>query len=114
MEMKRREEDSVTVLEVRGNVRVGESSQQFAKELHEILEGTPGGVVIDVSGIDYVDSTGIGEMVGYLQKFGQVNRRLALLRPQQRLTSLLELTKLDTRFPIYHELSEALQFVAGE
>ena len=103
----------MTVLEVEGTVRLGESAQQFAGELQSIFEHTRGGVVIDFAQIDYLDSTGIGELVGYLQKFTRANRRVALFRPHHRMESLLKLTRLDTIFPIFWERDQALAFVRG-
>lgn len=113
MEMQRLHEGGVAVLAVRGNVKVGESSLQFASELQDILDHTESGVVLDVSQIDYVDSTGIGELVGYLQRFSQAKRRLVLLNPHKRLESLLKLTQLESAFPIFREREEALRFAAG-
>lgn len=101
------------MLVVAGNIRLGESGEQFAAELQDVFDRTEGGVVLDVSAIDYVDSTGIGELVGYLQKFSRASRRIALLRPHQRLEALLKLTRLDTIFPTFLEREAALSFVRG-
>jgi len=109
MELKRTEEAGVTILAVRGNVRVGESAQQFAGELSRLLAESSGPVLLDVAGIDYIDSTGIGELVGYMQRFTSANRRMGLLQPHRRLTSLLEITGLDAYFEIYGERAEALK-----
>ncbi|HPW55839.1 MAG: STAS domain-containing protein [Thermoanaerobaculaceae bacterium] len=113
MQMRRFDEAGVTVLEVEGTVRLGESAQQFASELGNIFESTRGGVVIDFAHIDYLDSTGIGELVGYLQKFTRANRRVALFRPHHRMESLLKLTRLDTIFPVFWDRDEAVSFVQG-
>jgi anti-sigma B factor antagonist len=111
MQMKRMEEDGVTLLEVQGTVKLGESAQQFAAELQSIFDDTSGGVIIDFAQIDYLDSTGIGELVGYLQKFSRANRKVALFRPHHRLEALLKLTRLDTVFPVFWERDEALGHV---
>ena len=60
------------------------------------------------SGIDHVDSTGLGELVGYLQRFEKEGRRLALYRPHRRILSLLRLTRLDEIFSIYEDREEAI------
>ena len=114
MEMKRSEEGGVTTLEVKGTVKLGESAKQLAAELESIFDSTQGGVVIDVAQIDYLDSTGIGELVGYLQKFTRASRRVALLRPHKRLESLLKLTRLDSIFPLFWDQDDALAFVKGD
>ena len=109
MEMKRSQEAGVTVLAVRGNVKVGESAQLFSAELKKLLAEDSGPVLLDVSGIDYIDSTGIGELVGHMQKFTSAKRRMGLLQPHRRLTSLLEITGLDAYFSIFLDRAEALE-----
>ncbi len=114
MRVSRTDEGGITVVEVEGTVKLGESAQLFARELQDVFEHTAGGVVIDFARIDYVDSTGIGELVGYLQRFTRANRRVALFRPHHRLEALLKLTRLETIFPIYWEREDALRYVRGE
>jgi anti-anti-sigma regulatory factor len=53
-------------------------------------------------------------MVGYLQRFTKAGRRMALLRPQQRISALLKLTRLDDVFPIFTGREEALSFAGGD
>jgi anti-sigma B factor antagonist len=113
MRVNRSDEGGVTIVEVEGTIKLGESAQLFAKELQEVFDKTAGGVVIDFARIDYVDSTGIGELVGYLQRFTRANRRVALFRPHHRLEALLKLTRLETIFPIFWEREDALRFVRG-
>lgn len=113
MQMRRSDEDGVTVLEVQGTIKLGESAQQFAAELQSVFDHTQGGVIIDFAQIDYLDSTGIGELVGYLQKFSRASRKVALFRPHHRLEALLKLTRLDNIFPVYWEKDQALAFVKG-
>ena len=111
MRVNRSDEGGVTVVEVEGTIKLGESAQMFAKELQAVFDEAAGGVVIDFARIDYVDSTGIGELVGYLQRFTRANRRVALFRPHHRLEALLKLTRLETIFPIFWEREDALRFV---
>lgn len=111
MQVRRSEDDGVAIVEVEGTIKLGESAQLFAKELQTVLDETKSGVVIDFAKIDYVDSTGIGELVGYLQRFTRANRRVALFRPHHRLEALLKLTRLETIFPIFWEREDALRFV---
>jgi len=113
MQMNRTEDGGVTILEVHGTIKLGESAQQFAAELQSIFDGAAGGVIIDFAQIDYLDSTGIGELVGYLQKFSRANRKVALFRPHHRLEALLKLTRLDSVFPIFWERDQAMSFVRG-
>lgn len=100
-------------MKVTGQVTLGESAKQFAAALQQVLDETEDGVVIDLADIDYVDSTGIGELVGYLQKFTRCGRRLVLLQPHQRIEALLKLTRLDAVFPIFRERQAAIAYAGA-
>ncbi len=113
MQLKRKEESGVTILEVQGTIKLGESAQQFSRELEHVFDSTKGGVLLDLAEIDYVDSTGIGELVGHLQKFSRANRKMVLFRPHKRIESLLKLTRLDSVFPVFWDKDEALAFLAS-
>jgi anti-sigma B factor antagonist len=114
MQIRRSEEAGVTILEVEGTIKLGESAQQFAAELQRVFDNTATGIIIDFARIDYLDSTGIGELVGYLQKFTRANRKVALFRPHHRLEALLKVTRLDSIFPVFWERDQAVRFVQGE
>ncbi len=109
MEIERSEENGVTVVEVRGVINFGESARQFSSYLKELLDSGVPAVLVDMSGIDNVDSTGLGELVGYLQRFEKQGRRMALLRPHSRILSLLRLTRLDEIFSIFEDRDEAIR-----
>jgi len=108
MEIERWEESGVTVVTVRGVINFGESAREFSAYLQDLLDAGVPSVLVDMSGIDNVDSTGLGELVGYLQRFEKEGRRLALYRPHRRILSLLRLTRLDEIFPIFEDRAEAI------
>ena len=105
---KRRIEDS-TLLNVEGVIKLGESAQFFAQALERALEEDEGNVLVDFSRINYIDSTGIGELVGYLGRFRDRNRKLILINPSDRIRKLLAIAQLDRLFTIYDSLENALQ-----
>jgi len=114
MKIERSEEDGVTVVALEGVIRLGESARAFSTYLEDLINEKVPAVLIDLSGIDHVDSTGLGELVGYLQRFTEVGRRLALLNPHRRILNLLRLTRLDDVFPIYEEREQALTELGRE
>src|SRR6185503_18320792 len=89
---KRRIEDS-TLLNVEGVIKLGESAQFFAQALERALEEDEGNVLVDFSRINYIDSTGIGELVGYLGRFRDRNRKLILINPSDRIRKLLAIAQ---------------------
>ena len=109
MEIEKSVDGAVTIVGVRGVINFGESARQFSLYLQNLLDAGVPAVLVDMSGIDNVDSTGLGELVGYLQRFEKDGRRLGLLRPHRRIQSLLRLTRLDEIFPIFDDRDEAIE-----
>ncbi len=108
MEILQRREGSVVILDIYGAISLGESKEKFALVMDELLSESGTNVLVNFSGINYVDSTGIGELVGYLNKFVEKNRQLKILKPHERVLKLLQITKLDTMFEIYNDEQQAL------
>jgi anti-sigma B factor antagonist len=96
-----------TVLAVEGVIKLGESAQFLTETLERVLEEADGHVLLDLERINYIDSTGIGELVGYLGRFGERRRRLVLVHPSERIRRLLEVAQLDDLFPTYDDLEAA-------
>ena len=113
MKIEKRQQDDVTIVIIEGVIKLGESARLFSDYLQGMIEGGIGPVLIDMTAIDYVDSTGLGELVGYLQRFEGQGRRLALLRPQTRILNLLKVTQLDKVFQIFTDEGEAIEALKG-
>ncbi len=105
--------DNFTILYVEGLIKLGESAEFFSSVLENVLKNESTNVIIDFTKIDYIDSTGIGELVGYLGKFTTQNRKLVLVNPSERIQKLLRLAKLDTVFKIYSTEEEAVAAESG-
>lgn len=107
MIVEKRHSDGFTLLLVEGVIKLGESAQFFAQTLDRALADDEGHVIIDLSKINYIDSTGIGELVGHLGRFQDQRRKLILVNPSQRITRLLEVARLANLFPIYESVERA-------
>jgi anti-sigma B factor antagonist len=108
MEIQRVEDDAVTIIVVRGVIKLGESARTFSKFLGDVLQEGSKPVVVDLEGIDHVDSTGLGELVGHLQRFEEQGRRMAFVNPARRLRKLFELTRLNEIVPIFDDRAQAI------
>jgi anti-sigma B factor antagonist len=105
--------ENFTVLYVEGLVKLGESAEFFSSALGNVLKNESTNVIIDFTKIDYIDSTGIGELVGYLGKFTTQNRKLILVNPSERIRKLLRLARLDAVFKIFSTEAEAVAEESG-
>ena len=95
--VEKKHTENFTILYVEGLIKLGESAEFFSSALENVLKNESTNVIIDFTKIDYIDSTGIGELVGYLGKFTTQNRKLILVNPSERIQKLLKLAKLDLR-----------------
>jgi anti-anti-sigma factor len=68
----------------------------------------PSRVVIDMEGVSFVDSTGLGSVIAALKQIRGNQGQLRLAAPNQQVRVVLELTTLDRVFPYYATLEEAL------
>ena len=100
--------EGLTVLRVEGIIKLGESAEFLAQNLGRVLEKEAGNVVVDLSAINYIDSTGIGELVGYLGRFRSTGRKLILVNPSDRIRKLLAVAQLDKLFPIFESIEDVL------
>lgn len=112
MEILQRRQGNVVILDIYGAISMGESKEKFAEVMDDLLSQSGTNVLINFSGINYVDSTGIGELVGYLNKFVENNRQMKILKPHDRVRKLLQITKLDTIFEIFENEEEGLRSFA--
>ncbi len=109
----REKRGETVILRIQGVVKLGESARQFSDFLEKVLNDDQGSVLLDFEKIDTLDSTGLGELIGYLQRFEERGRRMAIVRPKERIISLLRLTRLDTLFRIFPDEEGALQYLGG-
>lgn len=103
--------NDVTLLDIQGVIKLGESARDFSSFLEKVLHEETGPVLINFESINYMDSTGLGELIGYLQKFEDRNRKMALVKPSHRILALLKITKLDSVFKIFDSRDEAMQYL---
>ena len=110
MKIVRRVLDSVVILEITGDIRLGESAEVFSRELKSLLEEQAVlGVILNMENINYMDSTGLGELVGYLSRFKDEGKRLRLVKPNPVVMKLLALTRLDQFFKVCADEASALE-----
>src|SRR5438045_8817258 len=111
--VEKKHTDHFTLLYLEGLIKLGESAEFFSSALENVLKNESTNVIIDFTKIDYIDSTGIGELVGFLGKFTTQNRKLILVNPSERIQKLLKLAKLDAVFKIYNSEEEAISAESG-
>jgi anti-sigma B factor antagonist len=106
LRLRSRKAESATVVEVGGEVEL-HSASQLRDELVRAGASDNPCVVVDLSRVTFIDSTGLGVLVG---AFKSVRERgaLSLVCPQRSVRRVLEITGLTQVFPIFDTLEEAV------
>ena len=97
-----------TVLHLQGGLKLGEASRAFAARIDKIATEGKGALILDLSELDTLDSTGVGLFVAALRRFQESLRDLVLVNPQRRVLTGLQVTHLDSLFPIHESISAAI------
>lgn len=108
LSLNHRREGDWTVLEVAGEVDV-----YTAPKLRERLIGLVGDghhkIIVDMTAVDFLDSTGLGVLVGGLKRIRANEGSLALVCNAERILKIFRITGLTKVFPIHDTVDEALQ-----
>ena len=99
--------EGVVILSLKGRLTVGESNSVREKVNEQIAAGNHK-IILDLSHVDYVDSTGLGIMVICFTSLKKLGGALKLVNPNKRNVELLLLTKLHTVFQVFTEVQDAV------
>lgn len=108
LEIEQREKEGVVVLDVKGGLVVGDPASALRDKLRQLLADKRHNVVLNLAGVDYIDSTGLGAMVVCFTSLRKAGGKLVLLNLNRRQIELLVLTKLSTVFEIFDDEQAAV------
>jgi anti-sigma B factor antagonist len=108
MELTTREDGRVTILTVSGDLVIGDAESAFKKAVTRLLEEGRVYLLVDLRGVAFLDSSGLGALVRALTNAQKDGGQTKLLQPGPQIRKLLEMTKLDSVFEIHDDLEKAV------
>jgi anti-sigma B factor antagonist len=99
--------EEIVILALKGRLTVGESSALREKVQALVAEGRLK-TVLDLTHVEYIDSTGLGAMVICLTSLKKQGGALKLVNPNKRNVELLLLTQLYTVFEVFNEVQDSV------
>jgi anti-sigma B factor antagonist len=108
LEIEQREKEGVAILDIKGGLVVGDPASALRDKLRQLLAEKRDNVVLNLAGVDYIDSTGLGAMVVCFTSLRKAGGKLVLLNLNRRQIELLVLTKLSTVFEIFDDEQAAV------
>ncbi len=103
-----RQAGDVTILDLDGKVTIGEGSVALRTTIRRLLGEGKGKILLNLAGVGYVDSSGIGEFVSSFTAVKKEGGILKLLNLTQKIQDLLAITKLLTVFDVFETEGDAL------
>ena len=106
---KRQLEDGVTVIVLSGRVAIGEASRRIEPEVIAAINDGAKMVVIDLAGVSYIDSTGVGIMAYCFGKAVRNGANLRIAGAADNVLNVFQVTRLVHVVPFYPDLNSALE-----
>ena len=111
MRIRTQDYSDVTVVELQGEFD-GDSGELFQSTISDIIPKRRSGIVLDMSGVGFVDSQGLEQLLWSRDYCNENKRELRLAGLDENLTKILEVTRLENEFDRYAELAEAVKSFA--
>ena len=104
-----REIGDIAIVDLSGKITLGEGSSMLRKTIRELIDRGHRKIVLNLSDVDYIDSSGIGELVSGYTTVRGVEGELKLLHLTRRVHDLLQITRLFTVFDVQSDEDSALR-----
>jgi anti-sigma B factor antagonist len=104
-----RDAGAVTVVDFSGRITLGDGSALLRKTLRDLLEEKRTRIVLNLGDVDYIDSSGIGELVSGYTSVKNRGGELKLLNLTKKVHDLLQITKLYTVFDVHSDEQAAVR-----
>ncbi|TVQ79393.1 MAG: anti-sigma factor antagonist [Phycisphaeraceae bacterium] len=106
MEVQIERRDGLVLVAPSGDIDLS-CSRDLQQSMRQALDGKPERVVVDLSRVPYMDSSGVATLVEAMQIARKQSTRLILCGLQDKVRSIFEIARLDRVFTIARSLEEA-------
>ena len=109
MKATSRDVNGVEIIKLEGKITIGAGDSQLREVIGNSLNAGKKNILLDMSGVTTIDSSGIGELVGSYTTVTNRGGKLKLLHLPAKLNELLHVTQLITVFEVYDSEADALK-----
>jgi len=99
---------NVDVVDLSGKITLGENTGILRDEIRSLLAQGQKNILLNMGAVSYVDSAGLGELVGAYTTATNQGGAVKLLNLQTKMKDLLQVTKLHTIFPVFEDEKAAI------
>lgn len=109
LEITTQQQDGVCALSLAGEVDVY-TAPWLKEALVEQIESGCARIIVDLDGVGFIDSSGLGVLVGGLRRAKEQDGAIRLVCTRDNILKVFRITGLDKVFPIFADISEAREF----
>jgi anti-sigma B factor antagonist len=100
LDLNTRQSEGVAIVDLRGRITLGEGSVTVRNTVHDLLAKGQKSILLNLGDVNYIDSSGIGELVSAFTTAKKQGGELKLLNLTKKVHDLLQITKLYTVFDV--------------
>ena len=112
MKIHTRKVGDVHVLDINGKITLGAATTALRHTISDLLENGGTKIVLNLTDVDYIDSSGVGELVRTYTTVTREGKQLILLNLTSKIKELLVITKLLTVFQVHESEQTAVASLA--
>jgi anti-sigma B factor antagonist len=109
MKISTRQINGVTIVDCSGRITLGEGSVTLRDTVRELLSRSQKKILLNLGDVNYIDSSGIGELVSAFTTVRNQGGELKLLNLTKKVHDLLQITKLYTVFDVKEDETAAVK-----
>jgi anti-sigma B factor antagonist len=104
-----RETPEAVILDLSGRITMGEPLSELRDSIREALAGDRQNILLNLAEVSHIDSSGLGQMIGSYAAVTSRGGKMKLLKLQNRVQDLMQVTKLLTVFETFNNEAAALR-----
>jgi len=108
LDIEQRENEGIAILDLKGRITVGPGASELREKVAALNAAGVRNLVLDLAGVDYIDSTGLGALVMCVTTMRKNGGNMKLVNLNRRNIELLVMTKLATIFEIFAAEQDAV------
>jgi len=108
MEVQTRHRDNVTILELSGELTLGDGDAILRQAVLEVAGGTGNNILINLGDVSFMDSSGVGELIAAYTTLSNRSGSVKLLHLSPKVYDVLQIAHLLTVFEVFDDEDEAI------
>lgn len=101
--------EDVVIVDVTGRITLGDGSAALRESIRTIIDDGKKKVLLNLHGVGYIDSSGLGELVGTYSSVRNRGGQVKIVNPSKRIQDLLQMTRLSAVFDVQADEATAIQ-----